>query len=53
MASSLVRVMLASLQLEGRLESLCLTSKCEHRILPSCEPAPSGLRLAELWYVPM
>ena len=36
MASSLERVIWASRQLEGRRESLCLTRRCEARILPSC-----------------
>lgn len=35
-ASSFVRVICASLQLDGRLESLCLTSRCDALILPSC-----------------
>ena len=52
-ASSFDRVICDSRQLEGLRESLCFTRRCDALILPSCCPAPSGLRFAELWYVPM
>lgn len=44
---------LTSRQLDGRLLSACLTSRCAARILPGWAPPSAGGWKAPLWYFAM